>query len=106
MNKELVEKVARKLAEQTLTDESLAECWVWDWVKENKFEKEYLDKAAQIIPIIAEEISFEILEWFREYARQLDRKHPNPTTEEQGWLGNIWDMIRMAGKEEWKSGKR
>ncbi len=59
---DLVEKVARKLAEQTLTDESLAECWVWDWVKENGFEKEYLDKAKLIIPIIAEGMLKEVTE--------------------------------------------
>jgi len=49
---------------------------------------------------VAREIRFQILEWFRNYAHQLDRKFPHPTTEEQGWLGNIWDMIHMAGKED------
>jgi len=52
---------------------------------------------------IIREIRFQILEWFRNYAHQLDRKFPHPTTEEQGWLGNIWDMIHMAGKENFES---
>lgn len=67
-------------------------------------------KALRIEPIIqqakvevAREIRFQILEWFRNYAHQLDRKFPNPTTEEQGWLGNIWDMIHIAGKEDFES---
>jgi hypothetical protein len=47
-----------------------------------------------------DETRFNLLEWFRYYAHQLDRKFPNPTTEEGGWLGNIWDMIKMAGKED------
>ena len=47
-----------------------------------------------------QEARFTLLEWFRNYAHQLDRKFPHPTTEEQGWLGNIWDMIKMAGKED------
>ena len=51
---------------------------------------------------VAREIRFQILEWFRNYAHQLDRKFPHPTTEEQGWLGNIWDMIHMAGKEDFE----
>jgi hypothetical protein len=47
-----------------------------------------------------EEARFNLLEWFRNYAHRLEAKFPYPTPEEQGWLGNIWDMIRMAGKED------
>ena len=66
-------------------------------------ENEFKEKMADIRKTIADEVTFEMLEWFRNYARQLDAKYPNPTVEEKGWLGNIWDMIHMAGKEEWKS---
>ena len=50
-----------------------------------------------------EDTEFRILEYFRHYARQLELKYPNPSTEEQGWLGNIWDMIKLAGKGEWRA---
>ena len=46
-----------------------------------------------------EETTFEILEWFRNYIRQLEKHYPNPTNDEKGWLGNMWDMVKMAGKE-------
>ncbi len=58
-------------------------------------------EAEEISEEMVDNHTFTILEWFRNYVRNLERKFPNPTVEEQGWLGNIRDMIHMAGKEEW-----
>ena len=58
-------------------------------------------EAEGILEEMVDNCTFTILEWFRNYVRNLERKYPNPTVEEQGWLGNMWDMIHMAGKEEW-----
>jgi hypothetical protein len=49
---ELREKIAEQLAIQALEDESLAGCFVWQWVKENNFEKEWLDKADSILALL------------------------------------------------------
>jgi len=45
------EKIAEMLAIQTLEDESLAGCYVWQWVIDNGFVQEYYDKADQILSI-------------------------------------------------------
>lgn len=47
----LREAVAEKLAIQTLEDESLAGCYVWQWVIDNGFVEEYLQKADQILSL-------------------------------------------------------
>lgn len=46
---------------------------------------------------IGEDLSFEILEWFRNYVRRWEAKGIEPT------FGCIWDMIHMAGKEDWQA---
>lgn len=76
--------------------------------------KEYKFTMSQVERII--EISFEagrkderedtvidVLDYFCNYVRQLERKYPNPDIETQGWLGTIWDMIRCARKEDWQA---
>ncbi len=53
-DKELREKLAKRLAIQTLGDESLSGIYVWDWVVKNGFVAEYLAKADQIHALIKE----------------------------------------------------
>ena len=60
----LVEKVARILAWQTLGQEDEWQ-WsdeekVWQWVKAHDFTQEYYDKARDIVPIIKQETRREI----------------------------------------------
>ena len=49
--KRVKEQIAKQLAIQTLEDESLAGCDVWDWVVKNNFVEEYLEKADQILAL-------------------------------------------------------
>ena len=51
---ELREKIAERIAIQTLEDESLSGIYVWQWVVENGFEQEYLNKADQIFALVKE----------------------------------------------------
>ena len=45
-------------------------------------------------------LNHDTLGWFRNYVRQLEKKYPNPDSNTSGWIGNMWDMIKMAGKED------
>ena len=58
-------------------------------------------KQVELLEHLLQAQRFEMLEWFRAYTRRLERQYPHPTTEESEWLGNIWDMIHCAGKEDY-----
>ena len=52
---------------------------------------------------LQDDMVFIVLEYFKNYTRSWQSKYPAPTDEMESWFGSIWDMIKCAGKEDFKS---